>query len=85
MLPDGIYDAFVVWAETVGEDEISLELAITTGVHKGEMVSVRMRHPRPPARGAFGRGAVDPFDLVGLPCRLVVEDGSPRLELETQS
>lgn len=80
VLPDGVYDAFVVWAETVAENEITLELAVTAGAHKGEMVSVRMRHPQPPAPGAFGPGATEPFDLVGLPCRLVVEDGRPRLE-----
>lgn len=85
MLPDGIYDTFVVWAETVDDDEMSLELAVTAGAHKGEMVSIRMRHPRAPAKGAFGTGATDPFDLVGLPSRLVVEDGRPRLEFETQS
>lgn len=80
MLPDGIYDAFVVWAESVADDELSLELAVTVGAHKGEVVSIRMRHPRAPARGAFGRGASDPFAVVGLPCRLVVEDGQPRVE-----
>jgi hypothetical protein len=70
VLPDGIYDAFVVWAETVAEDALSIELTVTAGTHKGEMVSVRMRDSQR-----------HPLDLVGLPCRLIVEGGQPRLEL----
>jgi hypothetical protein len=77
MLPDGIYDVFVVWAETAGENAISMELTVIAGAHKGEVVSVRMRHS--------GRVASDPFDLVGLPCRLSVEDGKPRVEFERQT
>jgi hypothetical protein len=70
VLPDGTYDAFVVWAERVAEDALSMELTVTAGTHKGEMVSVRMRDSQR-----------DPLDLVGLPCRLIVEGGQPRLEL----
>jgi hypothetical protein len=73
MLPDGIYDSFVVWAEMVTEDAMSMELTVTAGAHKGEVVSVRASHP-----------TADPFALVGLPCRLIVEAGNPRVEFEAR-
>lgn len=72
MLDDGTYDAFVVWAEPVPGgpgDTFSVEVTITAGPHKGEMVTLALR-----------TGA-DPTGLIGLPGRLVVEDGRPRLEL----
>jgi hypothetical protein len=40
-LADGVYDAFIVWAEERDDGAIALDLTITTGVHKGEVVSVR--------------------------------------------
>lgn len=73
MLPDGRYDAFVVWAERhegegEGEGRLRVELTITSGPHKGEVVTLTASVRR------------DPLALVGLPCTLVVEDGRPRLE-----
>jgi hypothetical protein len=66
---DGTYDAFVVWAETRDDRTVALDLTITTGARKGEMLSVRASStPR------------EPIELVGLPCTLVVEDGEPRVE-----
>ena len=70
MLVDGSYDAFIVWAETRDDAQIALELTITTGEHKGEVVSVL----------ASNLATRDPIDLVGLPCTLVVVDGAPRIE-----
>lgn len=67
-LPDGDYDAFVVWAETRADGAISLDLTITTGARKGGVVSVRAAH--------LERESVD---LVGLPCTLVVEHGAARV------
>ena len=69
-LPDGRYDAFVVWADARDDGHIAFELTLTTGDHKGEMVTV------------LARSSADPLSRVGLPCTLVVEHGSPRLELE---
>ena len=71
MLDDGDYDALVVDGDVVGPDAVRLELTITAGPHKGELVSVR----------ATGLGA-DPVDLLGLPARLSVAGGEPRVELE---
>jgi hypothetical protein len=68
-LDDGRYDAFVVWAEERDEQRIAFDLTITTGIHKGEVVSVTGPRTR------------DPIDLVGLPCTLVVTDGSPRVDM----
>ena len=67
-LDDGRYDAFVVWAE--GRDEgVAFDLTITTGTHKGEVVTV------------VGPLSRDPIDVVGLPCTLLVEGGVPRVHL----
>jgi len=70
VLVDGSYDAFIVWAETRDDAQIALELTITTGEHKGEVVDVL----------ASNLATRDPIDLVGLPCTLVVIDGEPRIE-----
>lgn len=67
MLPDGTYDAFVVWAED-GDGALKLDLTITSGPHKGAVVSIS------------GPAGGDPLALTGMPCTLVVSDGEPRLE-----
>lgn len=67
MLPDGTYDAFVVWAED-DDGALKLDLTITSGPHKGEVVSIS------------GPAGGDPLALTAMPCTLVVRDGRPRLE-----
>ena len=68
-LADGVYDAFVVWAETRDDGAIALDLTVTTGARKGDVVSVRATNaPR------------DAFDLIGLPCTLHVRASEPRVE-----
>jgi hypothetical protein len=68
-LADGVYDAFVVWAETRDDGAIALDLTITTGARKGDVVSVRaMDTPR------------DAIDLIGVPCTLHVRASEPRVE-----
>lgn len=68
-LADGVYDAFVVWAETRDDGAIALDLTITTGARKGDVVSVRATNaPR------------DAMDLVGVPCTLHVRAGAPFVE-----
>lgn len=69
MLPDGRYDAFVIWAERPDDGPLTLELTVVSGDHKGEVVSI-IGDPR----------SGDPLALTGLPCTLVVADGTPRLE-----
>jgi hypothetical protein len=68
-LADGVYDAFVVWAETRDDDTIALDLTVTSGASKGDVVSVRATSaPR------------DAIDLVGVPCTLHVRAGEPSVE-----
>ena len=66
---DGVYDAFVVWAETRDDGAIAVDLTITTGARKGDVVSVRATNAT--------RNAID---LVGMPCTLHVRGGEPRVE-----
>lgn len=73
VVEDGVYDAFVVWAERRDDDAIALDITITSGARAGDVVTVVTR--------AFAR--VDVLALVGLPCTLVVENGRPRVELAT--
>ena len=68
-LVDGVYDAFVLWAETRDDGTIALDLTITTGARKGDVVSVRATSaPR------------EAIDLVGMPCALRVRAGAPVVE-----
>ena len=66
---DGEYDAFVVWADELDDGRVALELTITTGAHKGDVVTVR-------ASKLLTR---DVLDLVGLPCMLRVSAGQPHV------
>ena len=70
MLRDGTYDAIVVDAQYI-DDDLRLELTITAGPNKGEVVAVR-------ATGL----TMDPIDTLGIPARIVVTDNRPRVELE---
>lgn len=73
MLEDGTYDALVIDAEPVGDapDEVHLELTITAGEHKGEVVAVR-----------GPRSDRDEVELLGLPATLVVRDGTIRVRID---
>lgn len=69
-LPDGDYDAFIVWAER-RDDALVFELTLTTGADKGALFSV----------AAAIETDADPIVLVGLPCTLSVRDSRPRVRL----
>lgn len=84
LLPDGDHDAFVIDAAahtvdgagadaTVDESGRSwvLELAIVSGPHKGEVVTVH-------ASQLDG----DEFDLMGMPATLTVTDGNPTVRID---
>jgi hypothetical protein len=74
VLADGTYDAFVIDAEEIdggGPGSLRVEITVTSGEHKGEVVAVR--------GSVAGRSALD---LLGLPVTLVVDQGSPRLHLD---
>jgi hypothetical protein len=70
-LDDGRYDAFILWAQA-RDDGIALECTITTGAHRGDVVDIVS--PR--------QSTLDALDLVGLPCTLVVEGDTIRVELD---
>ena len=68
-LADGVYDAFVLWAETRDDGTIALDLTITTSARKGDVVSIRATSaPR------------EAIDLVGRPCALRVRAAAPVVE-----
>jgi hypothetical protein len=72
MLPDDIYDVFIIDARN--DDDVravQLELTITRGEHKGEVVTVRATNLQR-----------DAIDLIGLPARLRVNNGAPAIDLD---
>lgn len=76
MLPDGTYDAFIVdvtideGAGPDGQRVHHLELTLTDGEHKGEVLTVD-------AVGMRG----EEWDLIGMPATLTVADGTPRVRI----
>ena len=69
-LEDGRYDAFIVWADARDEKRVEIQLAITAGRYKGDVIDIVAEH----------FVTHDPIDLAGLPCTLVVHNGVPRIE-----
>ena len=67
-LADGQYDVIVIDAENIDARTVRIDVALTTGASKGEVVSVRALDL-----------ARDALDLLGLPATLKVVDGAPRL------
>ena len=68
-LPDGRYDAFILSADA-RDDGIALSCTITAGPFRGDVVDL--------VSATFATR--DPFDLVGLPCTLVVAGDEIRVE-----
>lgn len=79
-LPDGIYDAIVIEAETVDESDLRLELTITLGEQIGRVVAIRGRHVDTKRRPRASN--LDPIDFLGVPGTLVVRDGVPSFRPE---
>jgi hypothetical protein len=68
-LEDGRYDAFILSAEPRDEG-LAISCTITTGSHRGDVIDL-----------VSTRFATrDPFDLVGLPCTLVVVGDEIKIE-----
>jgi hypothetical protein len=70
-LPDGAYDVMIVDVEAGEERQVRIDVVITVGPHRGEVVSLRT--------AAMQR---DPLGLMGLPACLRVHDGTPDLEID---
>ena len=71
-LDDGDYDALIIdaTADDDARDVTHLELAITAGARKGDVVRVRA-----------SRLDRDVIDLLGLPVTLIVRDGAPEVRI----
>jgi hypothetical protein len=69
VLANGRYDAFILSAET-RDAGIALSCAITSGPQRGNVVDLVSSTLK----------ARDPFALVGLPCTLIVDGDSIRVE-----
>jgi hypothetical protein len=71
LLDDGSYDAFVVDARATADGGTHLELTITTGEHKGEVLSL-----------ASSSSMGDPIDLIGMPATITVAFGAPSVTID---
>jgi len=77
VLEYGAYDAIVVDANRVDDADdatsasLSIELAITSGARKGDVIALRTDD-----------ASVDALELLGLPATLIVEAGVPRVQFE---
>jgi hypothetical protein len=70
-LADGTYDVIVVDAQEIGEDVVAIDCAVSSGPHRGEVVSLRASH--------LNRNW---FDLLAAPGTLTVIEGEPQLALD---
>jgi len=71
-LADGVYEVLIVDAQEVEQiGALRVELVITAGEHKGEVVHVRVTN--------FGK---DALSLLALPGRLTIDGGVPSFELD---
>jgi hypothetical protein len=67
-IDDGSYDVVVIEAHESGDESLLLELVITAGALRGEVVRVHAR--------SFGGAWTD---LLGAPATLTVTDGKPHI------
>ena len=70
-LDDGVYDAIVIDAREDDDNLLRVDLAFTSGAHKGDVITI--------AGDALARDAIA---LLGLPATLRVVDGEPHLTLD---
>ena len=69
-IEDGSYDVVVIEALEVGDESLLIELVITSGAHRGELVRVHAHSLD-----------VTWVDLLGTPATLTVSHGQPRISL----
>jgi regulator of RNase E activity RraA len=70
-LEDGDYDVIVIDAREDGDRVLHVDLALTSGAHKGEVITV-----------AGAAREHDALALLGLPATLRVVNGEPRLTMD---
>jgi hypothetical protein len=66
-IEDGSYDVVVIEALEIGDEWLLLELVITSGAHRGDVIRMR------------ARVGVAWTDLLGAPATLTVSGGKPHL------
>lgn len=71
MLPDGRYDVLIVDARADDDGIVHVEVTVTAGEHKGDVVLIKGQFP--------GR---DELDLLALPAELIVREGQPTVTLD---
>ena len=71
MLEDGTYDVVVVDAEDAPDGVVAVEVAVSSGPRRGEVVRLTASN--------LGRTW---FELLAAPATLVVTDGAPHLALD---
>ena len=71
MLPDGRYDVLIVDARTDDDGTVHVDVTVTSGAHKGDVVALRGRFP-----------GTDELDLLAAPATLEVRDGQPTVTLD---
>ncbi|HPU40072.1 MAG TPA: hypothetical protein PLS63_10910 [Microthrixaceae bacterium] len=70
-LDDGTYDAFVIEAEGTAEGGTRVDLTITAGEHKGQVLSL-----------ASSTSLGDPIELLGMPATITVSFGTPSVQFD---
>ena len=70
-LDDGEYDVIIVDTENIDARTLRIDVALTSGALKGDVVSIRAVDL-----------ARDAIDILGIPATLLVVDGVPRLQFE---
>ena len=71
MLDDGTYEAIVLDARTDDDGIVHVEVALTSGAHKGEVLQLA---------GRFA--GKSELDLLAAPATLVIAEGQPRLSID---
>jgi hypothetical protein len=71
MLDDGTYEVIVIDAEERADGVIAIELAVSSGAHRGEVISI-----------ATNTLQASWIDLLAAPGTLIVTNGQPDLTLD---
>ena len=80
-LSDGIYDVIVVEAETSDDGDLEIDLAVTLGPRRGDVIRLRGRQV---ARGGGASDPEDPTAVLGIPGTLWVRGGEPTFRPEAR-
>ena len=70
-LDDGVYDGIVIDAKEIGDEAIHIEVALSSGPRKGEIITISARH----LRRSW-------LELLGMPVTISVAHGEPQIEFE---